>query len=476
MKIVFGLDMSIMTKLDYFYSSSSSITADQLFHYRLFRKIQNNDAIWEILFTFDTLVGIVSKGRFLIDESKYPSLAEMRFSSYDYRPYKCPDYQNPLSTSNLSSNSDSTFTSSSNSSSQMSWKTALGGGLTHTITKSISSDTSSSLNYLFPEPGSRCPRIRLYYLMRKITRWKHDSSHGDKSGQQKLLPKLNALIGDSHTVTRRQLHEALVEWFETLEPQWKSVPRLTDWLELTQPMRLNDPTKRIDKLDYIPTILSTFLWFSFSLIHGNSNDNDLYSTSSANTIIRQFSSSSPGNNNNNNDNKDNNYNKENPMSTPLEDVSSKLRFIGTSSTWCALAFRSLVRLITEICIHGEHPGIWGLTLPYFLHISMNSLLMEVPIPRIPSNSMDINPRTNTTMPTGDGFKSNIKDGGESYVYLESEQKTMTRLVDGITVEEVLYGVQYQFLPFVTEVANVWPMGSAWITAMNGFIEKLKKLK
>jgi len=53
------------------------------------------------------------------------------------------------------------------------------------------------------------------------------------------------------------------------------------------------------------------------------------------------------------------------------------------------------------------------------------------------------------------------------------KKSNLRLVEGITVEEVLHSIQYQIIPYVTEIANIWVMGSAWIVLINEFVEKLK---
>jgi len=248
-QIAFGTDMAILKRLQYFYSSYPPLISNQLLHYGSLRKIQQNDAIWEVIFMLDSLVGFVSKGHFFINESEYTPLAQIRLLADGYDPYydqnilkdnfemdtintkendisllSSPKLPSLSSYSGRLSRSHSGPSLSSSTLYQSSWKTALGGGLTHTITASIS--PTSSLQYLFPAPGIRCPRIRLFYIMRKIVRWMNDLSNKNSS-RKPFLPKLNALM--EHTVTRHQLHDALVEWHETFEPQWNIVHRLTDW-------------------------------------------------------------------------------------------------------------------------------------------------------------------------------------------------------------------------------------------------------
>jgi len=444
------LDIRILKKLQYFYSSSPPLFSDQLFYYGSFRKIQQNDVIWEAIFMFDSLVGMVSKGRFefLIDESMYPSLARIRLSADDHDPYydqtifkqnttNVMEMNVPLHSLELAlnssmspSSSSSSFFTTSSPSFQPSWKIALGGGLTHTITTSITS--TSSLEYLFPVPGTRCPSIRLFFIIRKIIRWLNDSSNKNSS-QKPFLPKLNSLM--EHIVTRHQLHDALIEWYETLEPQWKSVPQLADWLKLTHGG--DNQITFIKNFGISPITLSMFMWSGFSMIHEKSNDNELFSISS----FKQHSSIL------------NTMNTIIPVQSPYKVISSKSKFLGTSADWCILSFRSLVRLILELSIHGVHPSIYGLTVPYCVYTSMDSLLREEPIS--PTTYDDL--------------------GNKSFQYISSEKKSKLSIVKGIAVEEILYDVQYQVIPFVTEIANIWVVGSTSIDLMNEFVEKLKRI-
>ena len=437
--------MDSLKRFKYYYTSFSSLTSNQLLYHGSYRKLQQNDVISEVLFGLDTVHGIVSHGRFLIDESKNPSLAQMRHSSCDYRPVPSECADDPFSISKITFgtyseksfyNYDSPYYYSSSSSS---WKTVLAGGLTHTITKSI--PPSSSLQHLFPLPRARCPRIRIYYILRKIARWVNTSSISHQKINQKLsLPKLDALIG--HSITRHHLHDALVEWYETLEPEGRCLQHLSDWLRYAQPSD-NFEVPFQGSLKHQCIHLSMLMWFAFSMIHANSNDDvevysmrierekqDLFSRFSNNTF--SF------------------YSQDCSMN--IKEIESESVFVGTSATWCVLSFRSVVRLISELTIHGEHPSIYGLTVPNAVHTSMTSLLVEQPI------------------------HSTVFYDEFSYSFPSSERKTTLSIVKGITVEEIIHSVQYQIIPFVTEIANIWVIGSMWIDLMNQFIERIKNIR
>jgi len=437
--------MDTLKQFDYFYSFIPPAFPDQLLYPPFFRKMQQNDAIWEMLFGLDTMSSLVGQKPLFIDESKYPTLARIRLPSsrrhncnrntFGHSFPLCHDDPLPSSDQIPSTSSSSSYyydsPYSSSSSSQSSWKTVLGGGLNQTITRSI--PPSSSLHHLFPARGSRCACIRLFYISRKIIRWRKDSSHQDQNQKVLSLPKLNALMG--HSITRHYLHDAIVEWYETLEPEWRFIPHLSDWLKyIQQPGNGPEvPCKR--NLEYKCVYLTILMWFAISLIHANSNDdNELFSMPIINETDLEGSSSR--------------------FSNTTSSSSLKFVFAGTSATWCILSFRSLVRLISELSMNGEHPSIYGLTVPYAFHTGLTSLLREQ------------EQRSSTTM---------FHDESTSNSYSQHEKRTVLSIVKGITVEEIVNAVQYQIIPFITETANIWVMGSIWIDLMNQFIEKIKNI-
>jgi len=483
------------------------------------------------------VIAMVSNGRFLIDESKYPSLAQIRLSPQDYDRHKAefennlasvvnphdifkktvtaapmevnvPSYSSPnvsgpsssSSTTTTSSSSSSYFSYSSStstststsipasssssttsaSSPSLAWKIALGGGLTHTITKPVPS--TSSLQHLFSEPGTFYPRIRLYFIIRKIIRWLNDPSRQESTRPQTCLPKLNTLMG--YSISRRQLHEAIIEWFETLEFQWKLVPDLEDWVKLSQ---FHHSQINLTKdFKYTPTTLTMFMWAAFSLIHGKSNDDEIYSISlakqtstSISTLFSRMTSpplsTSPTSTSP--------LTTSPPLSTtttatptsPLgmthPELLSHPIFIGTSDAWSVLSFRSMVRLIADLCLYGDHPGIYGLTVPYCLYTVMISLIREE---IIHYDGHDIEQQYSHQHHQQYSHQQQQRNR-EFFQYVQLEQKSKICLVHGITLEEILHGVQYQFIPFVSEIANVYHVGSKWIILMNEFIEKLKQI-
>jgi len=183
------------------------------------------------------------------------------------------------------------------------------------------------------------------------------------------------------------------------------------------------------------------MWFAFSLIHGNSANDEFYSM----PIITEKQGSSSRSSNG--------TSSSHFISINHQEMESNSVFVGTSATWCILSFRSLVRLISELSIHGEeHPSIYGLPVPFAFHTTLTSLLNEQPI-------------HSTTVP----------DEFSSYSCSSCEKKSTLSIVKGITVEEILHSVQYQIIPFVTEIANIWIAGSAWIDLMNEFIERIKNI-
>ena len=429
------MGLTTLKQLEYFYSSFPALISNQLLDPRFYRKIQRNDAIWEILFCFDTISSMISKKSLLIDESKYPELAQIRLPSQSH------DCNQTTFPNNFSMDlADGLFSSSEHilwNSPKSSWKTVLAGGLTHTITKSI--PPSTSLQHLFPIPGSRYPRIRIYYIFRKIIRWRKDSSHHEPT--QSSLPKLEALM--SHSITRHHLHDAIVEWYETLEPEWRLVPHLSDWLKYSRDQ--HDPMPFRGNLAFENCVLSMLMWCAFSLIHVNSNDDvELFSM----PIVEQGSSSRFSTNTSSS--------SSHFFPTFNPEIVSEPVFEGASATWCILSFRSLVRLISELSVHGEHPSIYGLTVAHFLYQSMTSLLIEQPN----------NPRVNEFI-----------DQNECLRYSQSHAKSelSTSIVKGITAEEIIHSVQYQIIPFVTEIANIWPKMSIWIDSMHQFIERIKRI-
>jgi len=65
---VFGLGIATWKQFNYFFSSSSPFftIANPVFYSGSYRKIQQNDAIWEELFGLDTVIAMISNSRFLI--------------------------------------------------------------------------------------------------------------------------------------------------------------------------------------------------------------------------------------------------------------------------------------------------------------------------------------------------------------------------------------------------------------------------
>jgi len=494
-----------LNRFKYFSSSFAQISPDQLFQFGgPFRKIQQYNAIWELLFGVDAMKAILTKtDQFLIDESDCPAFSQTRNPYFDWDPYSYqavfgdsysiyPEYpfeiesmassdimepdimqystqillspftdspSSPFSPSSSPSHDQdypTSFSTTASSSLPSNWKKALEGGLTHTLTKSIPS--SSSLRHLFPAAGLRLPRIRLMYILRKIAQWiSMNDSTNEKTNQNQSLPKLNVLI--KYPISRRQLHEALVEWYETLDPLWKIVPRLTDWVMLTQESKshFEPPVTSFENLKHYSITFFMLMWHAITLVHSKSNDNELYSASvspqKSTCLTRIYNINTIG------------------ITTSFlenscpENVREPI-FIGTSSEWCVLTFRSLVGLISKLCIYGEHPIIYGLTIPICLYSSMISLLREEPMLSDPTTT------TNSSRILGSQERNNRDDEYETFQH--SNQSV--RLVNGITVDEVVDGVENQFIPYVTEIANIYVVAKTWINSMNDFVEKLKRMK
>jgi len=108
-----------------------------------------------------------------------------------------------------------------------------------------------------------------------------------------------------------------------------------------------------------------YMWSAFSFIHEKSYEKEIFSI----RLPEEQSTSSA-------------FSHLNPF-IPLQEVqyqakSAESKFLGTSADWCILSVRSLVRLISELSIHGEHPGIYGLAISHCIYTTMTSLLIEIP--------------------------------------------------------------------------------------------------
>ena len=508
------------------------------------------NAIWETLFALDTLTGLANESNFRINENNYPSMSNLRLSLNEEAYYliseqddheKIQDYDdhhnkdgNAINEGIMTSVFDShDFNISSQAprppperfnptSSKRRWQDIFSEGLTHTVTKSI--PAHDLLPSFMAIPGARYPLVRLYYIIRKFTRWNRtnkvnhhtqfpfgpDSNVFESSSftsSTSSLPKLTSLY--RHVLNRQMFHEALIEWYDSLEHHERLVDSVQDWIytphfrtctylqhenifwsfhfwmgisllhqdadddEIYSASLAKSRQSSLMKSSYTSPSRSSFMTPNTSLINSSSIDGTHHSTSLSNysntcstnttssdtTTGRSSTGTSSIKYNHLNSNNTINSCHSNNSTPPFKSYQyshyypyfePSRRYFASSPEWCILSFRSLIRLILYANACGDHPIVYGISLPYCIYACVQGVILRHPLHSYQSSSAP----SSTSSSTNSLWPLFVKEG--------------------ISVNEVIDGIQRVFIPFCTEISKSWTLSNHWISKMKRIVNDLSK--